>query len=455
MVFKPDGTHEPRGRGPAPRIILILALAVLLLRNVPLCWLMPLWSFGDEMAHLDCAMKWSRGHIPQGPDRLETALFELNRTRTDHRYDSAVQGPPVVSVDQMALGGYTYESKHPPLPYWIMALFLKLFKALGISLYVQVKLFRMLSLAAMAGGIVILYRGLRRNPRLGTMFYAPLLFIGLLAQDMYFSINTDTLSFLWGSGAMAGMMDVLRAPRSRRGWALLTGATVLMMWTKAINAGVFALWGVLAAILIRKGPDRRVTRLLITSLLIGVVLSAPFYVYNQARFGNPFHYDYSSVIGPRPYSPEGLSRHSAFVFLQAYTRTLFRGEMRWNGTYFDVLPGTKGVYPLTWLPAVVFFLGLVHGAVRKGDLEDPFRPFFLVSGILIPVGLAFGYFFIGRAPYYQLRLSLSLIYPVLFVFGLGWKAILRRDDLAVAFPCLLLLAYNAIHTFVMLGKVLA
>ena len=99
-------------------------------------------------------------------------------------------------------------------------------------------------------------------------------------------------------------------------------------------------------------------------------------------------------------------------------------------------------------------LGLVHGAVRKGDLEDPFRTFFIVSGILIPVGLAFGYFFIGGTPYYQLRLSLSLIYPVLFVFGLGWKAILRRDDLSLAVPCVLLLAYNAAHTFVMLEKVL-
>ncbi|HEX2696023.1 MAG TPA: hypothetical protein VHP61_09730 [Acidobacteriota bacterium] len=455
MAFRSDRTEEPRGRGPAPRIILVLALAALLLRNVPLCWLMPLWSFGDEMGHLDCAMKWGRGHIPQGTDRLEPVLFELYRARTDHRYDSAVPGPPIVSVDQMALGGYTYESKHPPLPYWIMALFLKLFKALGISLFVQVKLFRMLSLAAVAGGIVTLYHGLRRNPRLGTMFYAPLLFIGLLAQDMYFSINTDTFAFLCCSGALVGMMDVLRTPRSRRGWALLTGATVLMMWAKAINAVIFALWGVLAAVLLRKGLDRRVIRLLVASLLIGIALSAPFYIYNQVRFGNPFQYDYSSLFGPNPYPPAGLSPHTAFVFLQAYTRTLFRGEMVWNGSYFDVLPGAKGVYPLTWLPALAFFLGLAQGAVRKSDPEQPFRSFFLVSGILIPAGLAFGYFFIGRVPYYQLRLSLPMIYPVLFVFGLGWTAILRREDLSLAVPSVLLLAYNAAHTFIMLGKVLA
>jgi hypothetical protein len=74
---------------------------------------------------------------------------------------------------------------------------------------------------------------------------------------------------------------------------------------------------------------------------------------------------------------------------------------------------------------------------------------------LVPAALAIGYFFLGMSPYYQLRLSLSMVYPVLFVFGLGWKALLRRDNLSLAVPSTLLLTYNAAHTFIMLGKVLA
>ncbi len=455
MAFRSDRTDKSRGGGTAPRLILGLALAALLLRNVPLCWLMPLWSFGDEMGHLDCAMKWNRGHIPQARDKLEPILFKLYRARADQRYLTATPVPRVKKIEHLGIGGYTYEAKHPPLPYWIMAVFIRLFKNLGISLLVQVKLFRMISLGAMVGGIVVLYRGLRKDPRLGTVFYAPLLFIGLLAQDMYFSINTDTFSFLFGAVAFSGIMAVFRSPQALRGWLLLSAGTILMMWTKASNLGFFVLWGVLGVLLLMKGRDRRASRLFAASLLIVVLLSSPFYIYNQVRFSNPFQASYADLFGPNPYVPAGLSLHSAVVFLEAYTRTLFRGEMIWNGRFFDIFDGVDKSLVLTWFPFIVFLAGLAWGASRRGLPERPLEPFLLGAGTLVPAALAMGYFFLGMTPYYQLRLSLSMVYPVLFVFGLGWKALLRGDNLSLAVPSTLLLIYNAAHTFIMLGKVLA
>lgn len=443
----------------SPRLILILALAFLILRNVPLGWIMPLWAFGDEMGHLDCAMKWGRGRVPQPLDRLEPALFELHRTRADFRYGSVTPTPPVTSLDQMRLGGYTYQAKHPPLVHWIMAVFLKLFGALGVSLFVQVKLFRMISLAAAAGGILVLYAGLRRTGRRDVVLYAPLLFIALLAQDIFFVVNTDTFSFLFGCCVLAGMMEILRQPLSRRAWVLCAAGTVLMMGTKIINGYVFGLWGLLGLVLWRKGADRHVRRLFLAGLLVALALSAPWYVYNFARYSNPAYYDYVGLFGKNPYVPAGISLPRAVEFVQAYTRTLFRGEMIWNGVYYDILHGASRDVLITAVPVLIFLLGLVRaftGGKSPGndprDLEA--RSFLAIWGVLAIAGLVFGFFFIGGAPYYQVRLSLAILYPILFIFGLGWRAFLKNDDLFLAVPSSFLFIYNAAHTLILLGKVM-
>ena len=460
MTSRPEGNKRLAGRGPAPRLILVLALFLLASRNIPLGFIMPLGSFGDELGHLDCALKWGRGHVPQAMDRLEPELFELYQAHWDHRYYAREAVPALTHLDQLGLGGYTYQAKHPPAVYLIMALFLKIFKALGASLILQLRLFRLLSLAAAAGGILVLSAALRRAGFNSAVFHAPLLFMGLLANDIFFAVNTDTFSFLFGSLVLAGILTLVRNASNRSGWILITAGTILMMGAKASNALVFGWCALLGWVLWRRGDARRALRAFLVSLLLALLLSSPWYVYNQVRFGNPAYFDYGELSRGIVYRPAGLTVPRIVEFVEALTRTLFRGEMFWNGEYFDLLAGAARELLLTVIPAAVFLLGLFASGRRRRSLdEEPAerdaRTYLAAAGGLTVAGLMAGFFFFGATPYYQIRLSLGLLYPMLFVFALGWKVLVRRSAPAVWVPAGLLLAYNAAHTAAILGKVLA
>ena len=69
-------------------LILLAALLFLLVRNLPLCLLMPLWAHGDEIGHFDYVLKLTRGQIPQPTDLIESDLFLLHKVHYDSRYIS-------------------------------------------------------------------------------------------------------------------------------------------------------------------------------------------------------------------------------------------------------------------------------------------------------------------------------------------------------------------------------
>lgn len=170
-------------------VIFIFGVLFLLVRNLPLCFLMPIWAFGDEIGHFDYVMKLNRWHLPNPHEQIEASLFLFHKANWDSRVISTVRFQAIRSIKDMGLSGYSYEAHHPPLPYLILSLIRFALVLKKLPLMLQVKIMRIICLLTIVLGLIIIYIFLSRNKVNNILFYLPLGFIPLLAQDMYFSIN--------------------------------------------------------------------------------------------------------------------------------------------------------------------------------------------------------------------------------------------------------------------------
>jgi len=436
-----------------PKNILYLALAFILIRNIPLCISLPIWVFGDEMAHTDYALKIAKGHIPQPQDHIEPELFLLHKVHRDIRFAIDRFVPPPNDVNKMGFGGYSYAAKHPPLPYLIYDLFRICLAPLGLSLIVQIKIMRIITLLAMSAGIIYLYSGLRKAGCQNPIFYYPLLFIALLSQDMYFSINNDSFSFCFVSFSLAQIFILFKNPLSAKNRKLLILGTILSLWTKITNVLLFPLWLLLICLFRSHGQRKKIYASLLLALFIAILLSAPWYIYNLIRFKDPVAFRYGSMQGEPVVSPQNLNWQSLKTFVLAFTRTLFRGDLHWHGNSFDILsPGLRDLF-MSIIPILLF---MIAAFPYLDPPHEDARPLLFLrrSAVGVMIALLCAYFFIGNIPFYQARFSFGALYIIIFMLAWGWKKCLRSDAAAFWVPVLMLLCYNIVYTSALLSKVL-
>jgi len=436
----------------SPFFILILALSLLFIRNLPLCFIIPIWSHGDEIGHLDYVFKLNQGHLPYPTEFIESSLFILHKRHYDSRYLTKRSGYHIKSPEELGLAAYSYEANQPPLPYLIMALFRYILICLNTSLLLQVKFLRIIPLLAISCGLVIIYLGLKRTKIQNILYYYPLLFIPLLAQDMFFSINTDAFSFLFGSLAITGMIYLFKSSYSQKGWIWLTVGTSLALWTKATNVLLFIPWLILTFFLWQKKKNKRVLFVSLLFLIIAIILSSPWYIYNQVRFSNPFidsfDLDYPLL------SPQPLSISTFKSFTLAFTRTLFRGEFIWHGHYFDILHGWMNIFFISLIPLFVFIAGFLSAFIGFDQSDRKIFQFFILCATAIFLTLFFADIVLGGIPHYHARYSFASLYFIMFVYAAGWRRLLSSNALSFLIPVGLLLAYNLSHTIILLSKVI-
>lgn len=430
-------------------IIFILGIFFLLARNLPLCFIMPIWAHGDEIGHFDYIMKLNRWHLPHPREQIEISLFLFHKANWDSRIISTERYQAIKDISDMGIAGYSYEAHHPPLPYVILclsriSLFLK-----TLPLLLQVKILRVMCLFVVVLSLSIIYIFLRRNKVNNILFYLPLGLIPLLAQDMYFSINTDVFSFLFASVAMAGLLTINNIPLSYKGWLLLTTGIILSLWTKASN--IFLVFWPILVLLIIKDRSKKALAYSFISLLSIVILASPWYIFNYLRFSN-FLIDKSLPYPLLP--PRGLSCQAIKEFLLAFMRTLFRGEFFWNGRYFDLIPDKFNPLVMAILPLIVFLAGvffLTHMSKYCEGLH------IIKLSYLIPL-LTFSlliviYLFLGGIPYYHARLSFSWFYFLFCLYSFGWKAILSSEKIAVLISLAIHLIFNLFYTIKLIIKI--
>jgi hypothetical protein len=432
------------------KLILLAAIVFLLIRNVPLCLFLPLWTHGDEIGHFDYILKLGRGHLPQPMDLIESQLFLLHKVHYDSRYMTSSK-VSIENHESLGLGQYSYEAHQPPLPYLLLNLIRKGLLILKPSLLLQLKLLRIFTLLAATLGLFFIYLGLKAAKIHQTYFYIPLLFIPLLVKDMFLSLNSDCFSFLFGSMVIAGAIRLFYEPDSVRNWLWLSAGTVLALWTKIPNAFLLLFWPVLLFFLRKKFPDRKILKSFFICFLIVLVLSSPWYVFNFIRFSNPFVY-LEDLPFPRIDTPQ-LSLSSVNFFISGFFITLFRGELIWDGIHFQILRGPEAKIFLSLIPILFFSLGFLC-LFFPIDRQNVFLLRFLLLGAVVSLcAFCFAYFKVGNTPFYLARYSYAALYLNMFVFTAGWKRISPKKDFVFIFPLAALLLYNAIFSYAYLSKV--
>jgi len=426
----------------SPQIIFAVSLLFLLIRNIPLCFILPIWAHGDEIGHIDYILKIGRGHIPQPRDHIESSLFLFHKTRWDSRIIAPGGNFRIKKIKELGLAGYSYEAHHPPFPYFLLALCRRVFFLHELPFLLQVRIFRLLCLFMITIGMAFIYFAWRHHQVNDLLFYFPLLLISLLSQDMFAAINTDNFSFFCGSIACAGLIYITFKPSMLKGWILLAVGTILALWTKISNIYFFGFW-IIPFLAYRKHHQRKlIFSYAFIFLLLALIISSPWYIYNFIRFSSPI----SDLSLPYPLiPPQGVSFTSLKNFSLAFSRTLFRGEFFWEGRYLDIICGRFN--PLFYGILLIFIL---YGLIRI-RLKYIFNSLPLFNSALYFPSLVFVAFFLicclkGGFPLYHARFSFGELYFIMLLFFSGWKMLLCSTHLAGITTALLLFFYNLLYT---------
>ncbi len=446
-----------------PRHFLIAGLALLWLRNAPLALFLPLWSHGDEIGYLDYAMKIGRGHLPRVDEFIEPAVFRLHKARYDGRYISPHRSMRFVMPRDLGLAAYSYEAQQPPLPMLVFAAFRLPLKAVGLPLLIQVKALRLVGLLIVSAGLLLLYASFRRRKDLRLFWYAPLLLIPLLSQDMFVSINTDVFAFLGGAGVVGAIVLLFERPLSAGRWALLAAATGTAMWMKVTGLLFFALWPILALTLGRTVAGsrnrRKLAALAAGFFILAGILASPWYVRNYLQGSHALGYPLKGQEGVpfKPLSSPPLDWSQIKTFKNAFGRTLMRGELLWNGGYLTGFsPWVEKILQdiLFWIFFAAGFAAVVF-PLSRSEIEANRMYFILAAaGAGMIAGMLVLHFGWGGISYYLARYSFAGLYPIMLVFSGGCRRVIPEDRLAVALPALALLGYNAAYTYRLIIRVL-
>ncbi len=438
-----------------PRFLLITCLIIFIIRNLVLSLAMPLWVAGDELAHVDYALKLSRGHIPETTEMIEPELFELHKDHWDFRYISINPVPEIKDLETFGLGAYCYQANHPPLPHFILSLFRRVFQFLGLTLLLQVKLMRLVSLSAALLGMLVVFFELRKNANLGAAYFLPVLCLALLAQDMYFCVNNDVYSFLFGCLAVVGMFRLYKNPHSTKNWLWLTFAVSLAMWVKLTNILLLGLWGLFALALILSKREKKLILPSSAYFFLTILLSSPWYIFNQIRYHSIWStHIVEGLSGLLVYHRSPFTLLSIWHFFRAFTRTFFRGELLWEGKYFDLFSeGMNDVF-LTLVPLIFVGISLVASIKAVKTPDDHLKRFFALSGFAVVMALLYGQFVSGNIAYYHARLAMGSFYFLMFPLCLGALKIFRSERLTYALLFLGLSLYNFFYSSLLLIRVL-
>lgn len=471
---------------------LVAALVFLFLRNVPFALRVPVNTFGDELGRIDCVMKLGRGHLPHPADFIERRLLRFLYQDTPQRY------LPRKLPDPHWLASYTFQAVHPPLVPLLLLPWFKLFAALGLTLTWQIKLLRIVCLLPVAGGMWLIWR---HAGRIGSVpWLASALSLPLLANDMYFAVNSDTFSLLFGAWALVEMARLIREPGARRRWVGLVSALFLALGTKVVNGLLLLPWGVMTLIQFRRQPGWRTLRRSACWLGAGLALSGGWYLLNRLNFGYLFWYPQGRLVGVFPVLPVGFNLATMASFFTAFSQTLLRGELFWRGGYFNALSLNWSRCLLTGVPALLYLLGawallrdrfalrrhiawlmpvlwvtvpigvylgkpgwlvalpgpllatgiwsLLRGGIASAEADDRLL---LTTGLLLPLAMLAGHAWVGGFPYYHGRYSMALLPCLIGIVAAGWRT-LPRPLFSPWLPVLALLGHNLAYAVLLFDR---
>jgi len=192
------------------------------------------WSPIDEYAHMDYIEKLGEGMMP----KLHYAISNDIYSDLIEHPTRSFTGLPVHNREELGLGNYSYQAKHPPIYYATLLIPNMIMKKIGIKTYERLTILRIISFLLYALGICICIPIFKMLRFLGFQipeFYSWLcvLFCLLIATHQRYGLTNNMLSPLFINASLLYLLkyNVSHEIKYLYGFMLLAGLSVCVALT--------------------------------------------------------------------------------------------------------------------------------------------------------------------------------------------------------------------------------
>lgn len=368
----------------------------------------PLFNNVDEQAHFDLVYKYSKGHLPrtgaENYDREATELILLYKTPEYlSRFPKRPLQPPLWTYPNIRASRWfaekmasrqnlkNHETASFPVYYIVAGIWYNAGRMLGITGGHQLFWIRFLNVPLFIMLIWFSYLVARMLfPDRFLQQIGLLLLVAFFPQDVFYSINSDTISPLLFAISFFMLLQIYFESKSHR-YHLLAGLVVAAtLLVKISNIAVLVLLGVIVVLKVRKLVSEKGGKKYLPRL--GILLAAAaipvgiWLIRNYVVFGNLT--GTAEKIKLLRWTVKPLSElwdHPIFTykgllyFLAKLTKTFWRGELVW---YLERIAwwGTDLFYVVS---SAVFIAACGLGMILSRDRENQQYQFVLVMSFLV------------------------------------------------------------------------
>lgn len=436
-----------------------LALAVLgALRVFVFAAAYPVFNNVDEAGHFDAVYKYAYGRFPNGVEPFDPEAIALINQSASPEYlrvwsGAAVPAPRWTKTATdlrwvaIAAGEPNFEGIHPPLYYAMAGVWLRVGRWLGVGDLALPYWVRFLNVGTIGVAIWLGFRTMARLvPERSSVVLGATALFAFLPQDAFYSISSDSLAPLVGTGAFVGLAMAAGSGRLSRWSDVRTGLWIAAAGLTKVTAWplILTLTPLVLAIRVRRVRNAVAPRDGIVGALVmltGVVPIAAWSLYCYRSLGTFTGFGATLAtlgIARKPWAD--LVDHPIFTgdglwtFIHHTLRTLWRGEYVWHRQILE--PASADiVFTLSsvCLVAVGVFAWSRRGAPAEERRLVRLAGLVVVAGALMlawsSIGYEWGKFTYPSQTYPYVtsgRLLMPAVVPLLFLYSLGLQSVLAR-----------------------------
>ena len=436
---------------------IIAALSIFAgLRILVFCAAFPVVSQVDEDMHFDLVLRYARGQIPHRFDLLapETLnwlvpyaspeFLQDAEQLPDHKFSPPLwkqSGPEADAIAEATRLEWSneinWESSQPPLYYSIAALWWRLGQLIGVKGISAIYWLRFFNAVLIAALVWVAFGTARIISPSNLICRAGVpLVVACFPQDVFFIINNDMLSAVFGGVIFLCAARVLTATSTSVSLAASTGLAIAAGYlTKVSNAPLAAIvfGAVVAKTVWNDGLFRRRAAAIGALCLTAITPIAAWSAWTQTKFGDlTGSAGKADLLGwtmkafPDWWNHPIFSLHGLWLFWSDFTARFWRGELMWHGAQINWRSADIW-YSVATLIALAAATGglLKKNSVNRRIVALALLSFFVSVAFLIVISIAFDFgqcIYPSRAfPYLTAgRLILGELVPfaILFVYGM-------------------------------------
>lgn len=179
------------------KYLLIVLCMITIAWSIKFIWQKEKWSPIDEYAHMDYIEKMSEGRMPKLQDPISSNIFKDLIENPERNFM-----PNVHTREELGMGNYSYQAKHPPMYYSFLLAPNMLMQKTGFDAFERLKVLRLISyLLFMLGAFICIpiFKLLNEKGFYTPQFYAwaCVLFSLIIATHQRYGLTNNMLSPLF------------------------------------------------------------------------------------------------------------------------------------------------------------------------------------------------------------------------------------------------------------------